>query len=128
MTEITVSAVVIRNSANQVLTVRKRGTQSLMLPGGKPENGESAAATATREVAEELGVELDTNQLELIGQFTAPAANERGHRVRATVFAYPYVEVSSTESEIEHLDWVESTTEIPNCATMLRKDIFPRIK
>lgn len=127
MTEITVSAVVIRNSANQVLTVRKRGTQSLMLPGGKPEDGESAAATATREVAEELGVELDTNQLELIGKFTAPAANERGYRVQATVFAHPYVEVSAPAAEIEYLEWVDPTTEIPNLAPLLRNEIFPRL-
>ena len=49
---IIVSALVIRNSLGEVLTVRKRGTTGFMLPGGKPEPGETAEETARREAAE----------------------------------------------------------------------------
>ena len=60
---IKVCTVVIKDDAGRVLTVRKRGTNALMLPGGKPEQGESVKDTAAREVAEELGVALDLKVL-----------------------------------------------------------------
>ena len=47
-----VSAVVFRDVNDKVLTVRKRGTEKFMFPGGKPELGESALDTAIREVKE----------------------------------------------------------------------------
>ncbi|WP_237189318.1 NUDIX domain-containing protein [Rothia nasimurium] len=53
---IVVSALVIRNSLGEVLTVRKRGTTGFMLPGGKPEPGETAEETARREAAEDVNV------------------------------------------------------------------------
>jgi len=46
---IRVSAVVLRNAAGEVLTVRKRNTSRFMLPGGKPDPGETPAETAVRE-------------------------------------------------------------------------------
>nr|WP_234802578.1 NUDIX domain-containing protein [Mycobacteroides salmoniphilum] len=41
------------------MTVRKQGSTRFMLPGGKPDVGESAAQTAVREVREELSVHLE---------------------------------------------------------------------
>ena len=55
---IVVTGVVVQDDAGRVLTVRKRGTQRFMLPGGKLEDGETFAQTASREVEEELGREL----------------------------------------------------------------------
>ena len=45
-----VSAVVIRNHAGHVLTVRKAASHGFMMPGGKPDVGESPLHTAVREV------------------------------------------------------------------------------
>ena len=81
-----VSAVVFRDVNDKVLTVRKRGTEKFMFPGGKPELGESALDTAIREVKEEIGIGLEAKQLTQIGVFEAPAANEAKHTVVATVF------------------------------------------
>src|SRR5690625_6106045 len=72
---IKVCTVVIKDDAGRVLTVRKRGTNALMLPGGKPEQGESVKDTAAREVAEELGIALDLNVLRELGTLSGPAAN-----------------------------------------------------
>ena len=85
---ITVGAVVLRNDVGEVLTVRKRGASLFQLPGGKPEAGESMLETVVRETAEEVGVELDPERLEYLGEFTASAANEPGHQVTGTVFTY----------------------------------------
>lgn len=70
----------------ELLAVRKRGTGSYMQVGGKLEPGESALEAAVREVEEELGVHLETAELEPLGEFEAVAANEPGTRVRSTVF------------------------------------------
>ncbi|MFZ2259990.1 MAG: NUDIX domain-containing protein, partial [Luteococcus japonicus] len=80
---IRVSAVVLRDERGRFLTVRKRGTSMFMFPGGKPEHGESPAQTAIRELDEELGVTLEEDRLELIGTFSAPAANEPDHVVES---------------------------------------------
>lgn len=124
---IRVSAVVIRNDEGQVLTVRKRGTRSLMFPGGKPEPGESAREAAVREFEEELGGSLNPDDLRLLGTFTAPAANESDHTVEATVFEHPYVPTTSPRAEIEHLQWVDPQTEPPFLAPLLKDAVFPEL-
>ena len=45
---IEVAAVVIRNAAGQVLTVRKKSSTKYQLPGGKPEEGEALVDAALR--------------------------------------------------------------------------------
>ena len=102
---IRVSAVVLRDERGGVLTVRKRNTDRFMLPGGKPEVGETSTAAAIREVAEELAVELDAARLTLLGVFTAEAANEPGRMVEATVYTHPGVAVRGAAAEIEALRW-----------------------
>ena len=85
---IVVSAVCVFDDAGRLLTVRKRGTDKFMHPGGKPEAGETAAQTASRELEEEVGIVLAPEKLELLGIWLADAANEaatadRGHRLHA---------------------------------------------
>lgn len=108
---IRVSAVVVRDQVGRVLNVQKRGTGSLMLPGGKPEPGEDPRDTAIREFREELGVELDPLRLRGLGEFRSPAANEPGRDVIAHVFEHPYVAVDRPLAEIEHLEWVDPAAE-----------------
>jgi 8-oxo-dGTP diphosphatase len=45
--------------ADHLLLVRKRGTISYILPGGKPERGEDDVAALCREIDEELGCRVD---------------------------------------------------------------------
>lgn len=85
---IRVAAVILRNAAGEVLTVRKRHTGSFMFPGGKREPGEAAVDTARREIAEELGLHLRAEDLRSLGAMSAPAANEPGRRVECDVFEW----------------------------------------
>jgi 8-oxo-dGTP pyrophosphatase MutT (NUDIX family) len=105
---IRVSAVVLRDVQGRILMVRKRGTSMWMNPGGKPEPGESAAECAAREVAEELGLPLDAEGLVRLGEFSAPAANEKGFTVVADVFDWPTAIPADVQptAEIEETRWV----------------------
>ncbi len=123
--EIRVSAVVLRDAAGRVLHVRKRGTSTLMLPGGKPETGETAAQTAIREIHEELGITLHLALLKELGEFRAPAANEAGFDVIADVFEHPYVEGAQVLAEIEQIAWVHPSELRDDVAPLNIEHVFP---
>lgn len=123
-----VSAVVFRDVNDKVLTVRKRGTEKFMFPGGKPELGESALDTAIREVKEEIGIGLDANQLTQIGVYEAPAANEAKHTVVATVFTYDGDTIEpQMAAEIAELSWVSPDQPDVVLAPLLADFVFPAI-
>ena len=104
---IRVSAALITDAAGRVLFVRKRGTITFMQPGGKPEEGESAADALARELEEELGLVVDPRALRPLGTFEADAANEPGHRVVADSFALSAEESQvSARAEIEEVRWI----------------------
>lgn len=104
-----VSAVVIRDDDGRVLVVRKRGTDRFMLPGGKIEQGETPGDAAVRELREEVGAELDPEALVLLGEWTAPAANEPDHVVHGHIYEHPFVPRLSVRAEIEELLWLHPT-------------------
>ena len=105
--EIRVSAAVITDADERLLLVRKAGTTAFMQPGGKPEPGENAAETLTRELAEELGLDLRAGALEPLGEFTAAAANEPGFLVVADVFRVEIGDQTPVpDAEIAELRWV----------------------
>ncbi len=104
---IRVSAAVITDDEGRLLVVRKAGTTAFMQPGGKPEPGETAAETLSRELGEEVGIHIAPEHLRALGEFTAAAANEPGFEVVADVFAadigtqHPVV-----AAEIAELRWI----------------------
>ncbi|MEJ7648065.1 MAG: TIGR00730 family Rossman fold protein [Nakamurella sp.] len=127
--EITVSAVVVRDPQGQVLTVRKRGTARFMLPGGKPEPGESALDAAVREFGEELGVRIESSRLTLWGTYLTAAANETSTRLVATVYEHPTVELSGPAAEIAELRWLDPTApDSGHLAPLLTDVVFPRLR
>lgn len=125
---IRVSAVVLRDHQGRVLTVRKRGTARFMLPGGKPEAGESPAETALREVQEELLIDLEPAALRHLGTFLADAANEAATQVHAEVFEHPSVRVGEPAAEIEELRWLDPTGPRPaDLAPLLEHHVLPAL-
>lgn len=107
MREIRVSAAVITDAAGRLLLVRKSGTTAFMQPGGKPETGETSAETLVRELAEEVGLRVTTGDLEPLGEFTAPAANEPGFLVVADVFRVDIGrQQPAPDAEIADLRWI----------------------
>ncbi|MBU1377858.1 MAG: NUDIX domain-containing protein [Alphaproteobacteria bacterium] len=117
---------VIRDAAGQLLTVRKRGTQRFMLPGGKREPGEDDLTALARELAEELGVRLVS--AELLGRFEAAAANEAGATVRSHAYLVEIAGEIAIRAEIEELLWINPATppDVP-IAPLLVGQILPAL-
>ena len=104
---IVVSAVCVFDDAGRLLTVRKRGTGMFMHPGGKPEPGETAVQAAARELAEEVGIVVRPQELELMGVWIAGAANEAATDIEATVFMAPGTWQATPAAEIAEIRWLD---------------------
>ncbi|KLK92159.1 NUDIX hydrolase [Microvirga vignae] len=90
-----------------MLLVRKHGTGSFIQPGGKREANESDLTTLTREIREELGCTLVPDSIQPLGTFEAPAANEPGKWVRASVYKVRVTGQIACGAEIAELIWVD---------------------
>lgn len=133
---IVVAAVVVTDPLGRVLCVRKQGTDTFMLPGGKFEPHESTSApevTAAREFAEELGVPIDASSLTPWGIAEAAAANEEGFRVIGHHVRYAgqfTQELASLRprAEIEELRWVDPWLPTGKLAPMLVESTLPKLR
>ncbi|OHV07847.1 hypothetical protein BH688_15910 [Kushneria phosphatilytica] len=118
----------------RLLIVRKRGTDVYMLPGGKPESGETPMATLLREWQEELGGELAEPHLVLLGRFSAPAAHEPDTIVDADVFEIDHAILElmtpAAGGEIEAVDWLalDDQSDPQRLAPLLRDAILPALR
>ncbi|TDB89221.1 NUDIX domain-containing protein [Actinomadura sp. 7K534] len=66
----------VQVSGDRMLAVRSRGRDLLYLPGGKREPGEDDWSALSREVREELGLELDRTSFRELGVIRAPAHDQ----------------------------------------------------
>ena len=125
---IRIVAAIAVDAAGRVLLVRKRGTERFMLPGGKLAEGEGTGEALARELEEELGCTLAASPC-LIGSFSAPAANEPGHRVEAMIFTVELDGDPCACAEIEALDWHDPDTEpaFP-LAPLARDHVLPLVR
>lgn len=105
---ISVSAVVLTRPDGALVTVRKRGTDRFMLPGGKWERGESPRDCAVRELGEELGVVLSADSLAVVGRFETATANEPGFRLVSEVFAADCDGSATPAAEIDEARWLHA--------------------
>ena len=96
---------VIRDADGRMLLVRKRGTTTFMKPGGKRDGGEDDLSTLARELEEELGCRLVG--AELLGNFSAPAANEAGFTVQSATYLASIEGDIAALAEIEELAWID---------------------
>ncbi|MDC7676921.1 NUDIX hydrolase [Asticcacaulis machinosus] len=99
----------------RALIVRKHSSPIFMQAGGKIEAGEAAFAALQRELTEEIGLNITSDNATPLGQFTAPTANETGHQVLAEVFYIEHSEPVTAQSEIAEILWVDPAS-LPDIA------------
>jgi 8-oxo-dGTP diphosphatase len=104
---IEIVAALIRDGADRVLLVRKRGTAAFMQPGGKRDSGEDDITALAREVDEELGCRLVPDSIRSLGEFDAISANEPGFRVRAALYEIDVTGEIAPKAEIEAMVWID---------------------
>ncbi|UVJ40433.1 NUDIX domain-containing protein [Arthrobacter sp. CJ23] len=125
---IVVSAVCVFDDAGRLLTVRKRGTDKFMHPGGKPEAGETAAQAASRELSEEVGIVVAPEDLAPMGVWLAVAANEAATDIEATVFTAPGTWEAHPSAEIAEIRWLDLSAELPHdLAPLLTDHVLPAL-
>jgi 8-oxo-dGTP diphosphatase len=126
-TAIRIAAAVIVDADGRLLLVRKRGTLFFMQPGGKLESGETMLETLARELKEELGCVL--HRAEFLGNFNAPAANEKSRAVEASLFHAEIAGDITPGAEIEEIAWVKAPAEnaLP-LAPLTETQIFPFVQ
>jgi 8-oxo-dGTP diphosphatase len=78
-----------------------------MQPGGKLMPGESAVDALRREIAEELGVEVEASSMRPLGRHVAEAAHEPGHTVEADSFLVSLFAEPRAAAEIDEIAWVD---------------------
>lgn len=103
---IVIVAAIIVDDDGRLLLVRKRGTERFMQAGGKIDAGETPAVALMRELHEELLLVVEPGDLDYLGRFHAPAANEAGFVVDAEVFFVSVRGVAVASAEIDELVWV----------------------
>ena len=103
---IVIVAAIITDDDGRLLLVRKRGTDRFMQAGGKIDAGETPAVALMRELGEELAVEVLPHDLDYLGRFHAPAANEAGFVVDAEIFFVSVRGVPVASAEIDEIIWV----------------------
>lgn len=104
--EIRIAAAVILRADSATLLVRKRGTSAFMQPGGKIDRDEMPLTALRRELFEELALDLQPEDAEYLGRFSAPAANEPGCLVTAEMFRVQLDGDVEAQAEIEEVRWL----------------------
>jgi 8-oxo-dGTP diphosphatase len=111
---------------DRVLLVKKRGSDFLILPGGKPEKNETDVQTLSRELDEELGCRLVCDQLTFLGTFSDEAAGMPGVNVTVRLYAGSVVGTPIPHAEIDSIVWWAPTEHHTSVlAPSLKNSILP---
>ena len=97
----------------KVLSTRSRGKDAWYLPGGKREGTETDEECLTREIKEELNVDLTVGSLIPMGVFEAQAHGKaEGVVVQMTCYSAEFDGVPTATSEIEDIAWLDSSVDL----------------
>ena len=115
----------IKNKA--ILSTKTYGKDKYFIPGGKREKGESDEEALSREVKEELSVDLNIGSLIFIGAFQAHAhGHPKDTFVKMTCYMAKYIGTLKANSEIEEIIWLKYSNK--NKISEVDKLIFDFLK
>ena len=111
---------------NKLLVVRPRNSQFLLMPGGKPEAGESSESALKREIMEELCCTIDEKTIKFLGAFEDVAAGSNGSIVRIDLYSGTLIGTPKPSSEIEELVWISpKDILLPQLSPIIKNKIIP---
>lgn len=108
MKHICIASAVILNTNNELLLVRKKGSNYFQLTGGKRDPNETEIQTVIREIKEEIGLTVSMGELTYLGEHQTKAVNEIETIVHGSIFIVKIENVFTPiiANEIEEYVWL----------------------
>jgi 8-oxo-dGTP pyrophosphatase MutT (NUDIX family) len=123
---IRIAAAIIDDGAGSILLVRKAGTAAFMQPGGKIEGDEAAIDALARELAEELGFQMNRQEATYLGRRCAEGANEPNCLIDAELFHIRCSGPFTAQGEIAECLWVDQLGSVDlTLAPLTRDHVMP---
>lgn len=92
----------------KILSTLSKGKDTYYIPGGKRENFENDVETLTREIKEELSVDILTDSIKYYGTFKAQAHGKKeGIVVKMSCYMADFKGVLKEDSEIDKIVWLK---------------------
>ncbi len=114
----------------KLLVERSSGKDFFIAPGGKLEQGETAAQALVRELKEEFSIDVIESDLEQFGTFSAAAANSPDRQVHMEVFIVKKWSGEITpDNEVEEIRWL--TSDVPadiHVGSIFEHEVLPRLR
>lgn len=111
----------------KILSTKSYGKEKFYIPGGKREDGESDIQALTREISEELQVQLIPESIRYMGTFEAQAdSHPEGILVKMTCYRAEYTGELKASAEIERMEWL-SYSDLDSVSAV-DKIIFKQLK
>lgn len=111
----------------KALVTLEKGKDKWYITGGKREKGETDQQTLTREIKEELSVNLNPKTLEYYGTFEAPAHDQpKGTIVKIACYTGVIDEILKPNNEIEKYKYLSYSQK--DDLTIIGKLIFEDLK
>lgn len=111
----------------KILSTKSYGKEKYYIPGGKREDGESDIQALTREISEELQVQLIPESIRYMGTFEAQAdSHPEGIVVKMTCYRAEYTGELKASAEIERMEWLNYSD--LDSVSAVDKIIFKQLK
>jgi 8-oxo-dGTP diphosphatase len=113
----------------RLLLVRRHGDSALILPGGKPEAGETDMQALEREIHEELSCRIVRSSVRFVGDFVDELVDDPERTVRIRLYVGSVNGALRPAAEIHEVVWhpladIDEKTLAPS----LRQQILPSLR